>query len=156
MLEGLTPVLSAGASRVKGDQLTLRVAFSGELDQLKEYIALDPRFVPLEAEPREPATASPEPKTAAPAQEPAQSASGQTEAESTEQGAEASGQSEGDSEKGGQSMFTYQPMPVDEDEAEQAFESLYQVLYYRWQSTPRISDGAGETAGESAGESAEK
>lgn len=49
-------------------------------------------------------------------------------------------------------MFTYQPMPVDEDEAEQAFESLYQVLYYRWQSTPRISNGAGESADKSAEE----
>ena len=156
VLEGLTPVLSAGATRVKGDQLTLRVAFSGELDQLKEYIALDPRFVPLEAEPREPATASTEPKAAAPAQEPAQSASGQAEAEATEQGTEVGGQPEGGSDKDGQSMFTYQPMPVDEQEAEQAFESLYQVLYYRWQSTPRISNGAGETAGESAGKSAEE
>jgi hypothetical protein len=52
VLEGLTPVVSVGASRVKENQLTLRVAFSGELDQLKEYIALDPRFVALASEPK--------------------------------------------------------------------------------------------------------
>lgn len=146
-LEGLTPVLSAGASRVKGDQLTVRVAFSGELDQLKEYIALDPRFVPLESEPREPATASVEPTTSASAEDPAGSGSGQTEATAPERGAEADAQSEGSSEEAGESMFTYQPMPVDEQEAEQAFESLYQVLYYRWQPTPTIGSGSGEGVG---------
>ncbi|MEO9812384.1 DUF2066 domain-containing protein [Marinobacter alexandrii] len=146
VLEGLTPVLSAGASRVKGDQLTLRVAFSGELDQLKEYIALDPRFVPLESGASELATASTEPATAAP--EPtAESGSGQAVAAQAEQGGEASNQPEGGSEEAGQSMFTYQPMPVDKQEAEQAFESLYQVLYYRWQSTPAITNGSREGVG---------
>ena len=33
-----------------------------------------------------------------------------------------------------ESLFVYQPLMVeDEQDAEQAFESLYQVLYYRWQ-----------------------
>ena len=43
-----------------------------------------------------------------------------------------------------QAMFSYQPVPVDEQEAEQAFESLYQVLYYRWQPEPVISNGGGK------------
>ncbi|HCW91817.1 MAG TPA: DUF2066 domain-containing protein, partial [Marinobacter sp.] len=45
ILEGLTPVHRVAVSRVAGDRLELKVAFSGELDQLREYVALDPRFV---------------------------------------------------------------------------------------------------------------
>ncbi|PCM46441.1 hypothetical protein CPA50_09920 [Marinobacter sp. ANT_B65] len=116
-LEGLTPIVKVGASRVKGEQLTLRVAFSGELDQLREYVALDSRFVPVEGEVREMKAAEPRPETVS------QEDAGATSSE--------------------QSVFTYQPSPVDEEDAEQAFESLYQVLYYRWQPAPVIgSDGA--------------
>ncbi|NWN90854.1 DUF2066 domain-containing protein [Marinobacter adhaerens] len=92
-LEEFTPVVTAGASSVTGDQLTLRVAFSGELDQLKEYMALDARFVPAEEPGQKPST------------------TGETE--------DAAGSSE------------------------QAFESLYQVLYYRWRPEPVIDNNAG-------------
>ncbi|KMQ73967.1 hypothetical protein Msub_10135 [Marinobacter subterrani] len=143
VLGGLTPVVSVGAHRVRDGQLTLRVAFSGELDQLKEYIALDPRFVKLEAErpadmpgpvagaslPDQPATTTETGTVAA--------SSGQQ----TEAGTE-SGPSEGKSE--GPSLYTYQPVPVDKDEAQQAFESLYQVLYYRWQPSSVIGSDGGE------------
>jgi len=116
-LEGLTPIVKVGASRVKGEQLTLRVAFSGELDQLREYVALDSRFVPVEGEVREVKAAEPRPEKVS------QEDAGATSSEHP--------------------VFTYQPSPVDEDDAEQAFESLYQVLYYRWQPAPVIgSDGA--------------
>lgn len=121
-LEGLTPVVNVGASRVKGEQLTLRVAFSGELDQLQEYIALDSRFVPMDAESQEPEVddAQAGKKQSKPAQNQDSTASG----DASEQ------------------AYTYQPSPVDEKEAEQAFESLYQVLYYRWQPSPVIvNDG---------------
>ena len=38
--------------------------------------------------------------------------------------------------------FSYQPLaPGDEQDAEQAFESLYQVLYYRWQPAPGATGG---------------
>ncbi len=86
VLEGLTPVVSVSATRIRGERLTARIAFTGELEQLKEYIALDPRFVPAEGSPAE-----------------AQSA--------------------------------------DELDAEQAFESLYQVLNYRWQPAPVVRSG---------------
>lgn len=55
LLDALTPVKSVGASRVHGNTLTLQVAFSGELEQLKRYMALDNRFVPQEAPAAEPA-----------------------------------------------------------------------------------------------------
>src|SRR5690554_2043471 len=86
VLEGLTPVVSVSATRIRGERLTARIAFTSELEQLKEYIALDPRFVPAEGSPAE-----------------AQSA--------------------------------------DELDAEQAFESLYQVLNYRWQPAPVVRSG---------------
>ncbi|HLV76417.1 MAG TPA: DUF2066 domain-containing protein [Marinobacter sp.] len=86
VLEELTPVDSVSATRVRGERLTMRIAFTGELEQLKEYMALDPRFVPVAAGPE----------------------------------VEAS---------------------TDEHDAEQAFEALYQVLYYRWQPTPVVRSG---------------
>lgn len=135
VLEGLTPVVSVGASRVKGDQLTLRVSFSGELDQLKEYIALDSRFVPVDGESQEVQPArSKTPATSEKAVQPKAA-----EAES-----EIPSKSEGNADTAEQGEFTYQPSPEDEEEAEQAFESLYQVLYYRWQPTPVIENDGGQ------------
>lgn len=141
VLERLTPVVSVGAARVKGDQLTLRVAFSGELDQLREYIALDPRFVALEGQAPEAgsvpvmnggsvdeAVEAEAPAQAVPEAEDATAAAGPSE---TTLPAE-------------QEMFSYQPVEVDEQDAEQAFESLYQVLYYRWQPASVIGSGGGQ------------
>ncbi|MDK9559723.1 DUF2066 domain-containing protein [Marinobacter sp. M216] len=148
VLEGLTPVVSVGATRVKGDQLTLRVAFSGELDQLKEYIALDPRFVAMEGEPSGPEVTSPEPAGAEVVPGPAATEVEEATASEAQGAPAADANSESESiaagADGNRSMFSYQPMPVDEQEAEQAFESLYQVLYYRWETTPVIGKGDGE------------
>ncbi len=154
VLEGLTPVVSVGASRVKGEQLTMRVAFSGELDQLKEYIALDPRFVELESKPVEQARTRPESGSSLEsASEPAPEAGTdgavataaatpvENAPESAAEGAADAGESAPADEES--SMFSYQPVQVDEQEAEQAFESLYQVLYYRWQTAPAIGDDEG-------------
>lgn len=141
VIDGLTPVVSVGATRVKENQLTLRVAFSGELDQLREYIALDPRFVALNSEPKNtfdrPDAASgmkvvkakrkPAPEGARP------DATGESGASDT-----------GGGQRESQPVFSYQPLAVDEQEAEEAFESLYQVLYYRWQPTPVIGADEGE------------
>ncbi len=154
VLEGLTPVVSVGASRVKGEQLTMRVAFSGELDQLKEYIALDPRFVELESKPVEQARTRPESGSSLEsASEPAPEAgtdgavatAAATPAENTTESAAEGAADAGESAPADEesSMFSYQPVQVDEQEAEQAFESLYQVLYYRWQTAPAIGDDGG-------------
>lgn len=136
ILEGLTPVVEVGASRVKGEQLTLRVAFSGELDQLREYIALDSRFVPVEGEPQNARPARSGELAASPEPTQAQATGSQPEDPAPE-GETGTGSSN-------QSMFTYQPSPVDEVEAEQAFESLYQLLYYRWQPVPVIVNDGGQ------------
>ncbi|MGO1502239.1 MAG: DUF2066 domain-containing protein [Marinobacter sp.] len=135
VLEGLTPVVNVGASRVKGEQLTLKVAFSGELDQLKQYIALDSRFVPVEGEPQDTQSASAKAPVASAKPAQAQTAEGEPEATSKDQAG--TGSSE-------QAMLTYQPSPEDEEEAEQAFESLYQVLYYRWQPASVIENDGGQ------------
>lgn len=142
ILEGLTPVVSVGASRVRGEQLTLRVAFSGELDQLKEYIALDPRFVVMESQQSRGVALSAPDDTPSPEDAPAPVASEEATPESGSP--EPSADSATDTESGGQPMFSYQPLPVDEQEAEQAFESLYQVLYYRWQPASVIGSGDGQ------------
>lgn len=161
VLEGLTPVLSVGASRVKANQLTLRVAFSGELDQLKEYIALDPRFVPLDGAPTESRQGERSQQGRASATGQASGGNGRDSAAASAAAAsEPSGDATDDTAEGAaskgdggnDSMFTYQPVQVDEQEAEQAFESLYQVLYYRWQSTPAIGSNGGEGGDAGAGE----
>ena len=127
VLEGFTPIRSVGAVRVKGEQLTLRVTFSGELDQLTEYIALDPRFVPLDREP-EPVLD----RESLPGQGPAE----QTDVEPPAQDESAPAPAG----EGEASLFSYQPIPMDDEQAELAFESLYQVLYYRWQPQPAIGN----------------
>lgn len=139
VLEDLTPVVSVGAHRVRDDQLTLRVAFSGELDQLQEYIALDPRFVPMEGD--APVRPDARPSLPGPAPEAAATTGSGNPAAAPAQQTDTSGASATDTEQA--SMFTYQPVPVDEEDARQAFESLYEVLYYRWQPASVIgSDGS--------------
>lgn len=143
ILEGFTPVRAVGASRVKGDQLTLRVTFSGELDQLKQYVALDPRFIALDSGSF---VAEPEPEAAAPDAGPENSGEATPDAEAApETGVE----SATDSNAGvATEMSTTtgpgdEALPLDAEGAEQAFESLYQMLYYRWQPSPAIGN-AGE------------
>jgi hypothetical protein len=141
VLEGLTPVVRVGAHRVRDEQLTLRVAFSGELDQLREYIALDPRFVPMESDvPAERPGAGPTTEgrlTSSDAKTEAATGSGETQPEGSDQQTSVAEPEE-------TSQFTYQPVPVDEEEAQEAFESLYQVLYYRWQPSSVIGSDGGE------------
>jgi len=141
VLEGLTPVVSVGAHRVRDEQLTLRVAFSGELDQLREYIALDQRFVPIESD-------LPAEKSGADENTMGQVSSSSTSAESAPENEDAQpadpDQQTSAEEREEASLFTYQPVPVDEEEAREAFESLYQVLYYRWQPSSVIGSDGGE------------
>lgn len=144
-LDALTPVVNVGPVRVKSGQSTLRVAFSGELSQLEEYMALDPRFVRVEAAP-DPATAKPRPllPSTYPTRE---SVTTTTEADQPGVEPEAggapmqggdSGQAEADD------LFSYQPIAVDEQGAEQAFESLYPILHYRWQPAPVVPQAGQE------------
>ncbi|SFM49727.1 DUF2066 domain-containing protein [Marinobacter zhejiangensis] len=122
-LGALAPVASVGPIRVNKQQATLRVAFSGELSQLEEYIALDPRFVAVErgdgvtmmtATVETSESEASEPQDSENAEQPA------TEGSSAEESPAA--------------MFSYQPLMVPADESEKAFEALYPVLHYRWQA----------------------
>ncbi|MDR9425955.1 MAG: DUF2066 domain-containing protein [Marinobacter sp.] len=118
-LESFSPVNSVGASRVRGERLTVQVSFTGELEQLKQYVALDPRFVAME-KPSEPAGSS--------------SDGDQSDAsDNNTQGQDSSDEKKAESSDI-DNPLAYQPLETgDEEDAEQAFESLYQVLYYRWQ-----------------------
>lgn len=137
-LKNLSPVVEAGATRARDDQLTLRVAFSGEMEQLKQYIALDPRLVPLsDAEVSRMPTREEDDQ------------SGSQQAEQTVQQAPEGGiaLAEDSAENAAASanpLFVYQPLLVDQEESEQAFESLYQVLHYRWQPVSVIESENGE------------
>ncbi|GGC79606.1 DUF2066 domain-containing protein [Marinobacter halophilus] len=131
-LNSFTPVVSVGASRVRNERLTVQVTFTGELDQLRQYIALDPRFVVIEGQPEEAL-----PSTATPVSEPA------AEPQQAEVGAEVGAESgEAGEQNPDTALFVYQPLQdSDEQDAEQAFESLYQVLYYRWQPASVVRGG---------------
>ncbi|WP_372964066.1 DUF2066 domain-containing protein [Marinobacter sp.] len=121
-LQGLTPVRAVGPSRIRGERLTVQVTFTGELNQLREYIALDSRFVMQEAKNMAPPARSPVEQTA-PAIKPVTGESGVGTV-------------------GSSAALAYQPLPEgDEQDAAQAFESLYEVLYYRWQLAPGNGDG---------------
>ncbi|MBL3558110.1 MULTISPECIES: DUF2066 domain-containing protein [Marinobacter] len=135
-LKSLSPVTEAGATQARQDQLKLRVVFSGEMEQLKQYIALDPRLVPLsdaevsrmpsgddndsgEQKGVEPVLPAPEGGVAL-AEDSAETAS-----------------------TSANPLFVYQPLLVDQEESEQAFESLYQVLHYRWQPASVVDSESG-------------
>lgn len=136
-LKNLSPVVEAGAIQARNDQLKLRVVFSGEMEQLKQYIALEPRFVPLsDAEvSRMPSNDD---------REPGDGRADEPEA-TVPQGGVALEEESADSGDGADNpLFVYQPLLVDEEESEQAFESLYQVLHYRWQPASIIEAEDGE------------
>jgi len=124
VLRELEPVRSVGAVRVRGDQLTLRASFTGELDQLKEYIALDARFVPLAGAPVPAAIPADDAETASTPAGESPFSSERTPSPELE-------------------PFAYQSPPaLDAEAAEQSFGALYQVLYYRWQPAPVTDPGS--------------
>ena len=138
VLKNLSPVVDAGATRARKEQLTLRVAFSGEMEQLKQYIALDPRLVPLsEAEISRMPTGDEKQSGGQSQAQPVQRApqGGIALAEQSTESAAASANP----------LFVYQPLLANnEEESEQAFESLYQVLHYRWQPASIVESEDGE------------
>lgn len=136
-LKNLSPVVEAGATQAREDQLKLRVVFSGEMEQLKQYIALDARLVPLsDAE-----------VSRLPADDVNESGEGDA-GESVQPAPEGGIALAEDSVESGNAstnpLFVYQPLLVNEEESEQAFESLYQVLHYRWQPASIVDSENGE------------
>lgn len=138
-LAGMTPVLSVGPVRVRADQSTLRVSFSGELSQLEEYVALDARFVPVAVGPVEAAGLPVVRRPEVANDQPAMAGDVSTAPDSTEPAQPAA--ATGDNATAG--MFSYQPLTLSPEESEQAFEALYPILHYRWQGNP-VSAGSGQ------------
>jgi hypothetical protein len=138
VLKNLSPVQSAGATATKDSKVTIRVAFSGEIEQLKQYIALDPRLVPLSD-----AEVSKLPSD----QDDDSSEQDGASSEQVDQPENAAPSSflmapAGNNSSG--QMFVYDALLAGQDEAEKAFESLYQVLHYRWQPASVIEGESGE------------
>jgi uncharacterized protein len=150
-LNNLSPVQNADATGTRNGKVTLRVTFSGEIEQLKRYIALDPRLVPLsEAEVSRLPTDQKESNTSPDGQKPATSAQAAPAAQVDGSAATSSpGTADGTSPIAGapsNAFYDAEMLMPEEEDAEKAFESLYQVLHYRWQSaTSVVSGGAGES-----------
>ncbi|PXX91528.1 DUF2066 domain-containing protein [Marinobacter vulgaris] len=142
-LEKLSPVTDAGATQARASQLKLRVVFSGEMEQLKQYIALDPRLVPLsDAEvSRIPVSES---SDSGGGSDSAESGSEESVVQTPEGGVALAEDSAENTSATANPLFVYEPLLVDEEESEQAFESLYQVLHYRWQPASIIDPENGE------------
>ncbi len=133
VLKNLSPVENAGATATRNSRVTLRVTFSGEIEQLKQYIALAPRLVPLsEAE-----------VSKLPVDE-SDASSGQNEPQESSAPASFIMSPVNDASSDTDSLFAYDSLLAEEDEAEKAFESLYQVLHYRWQPAPVIGGESDE------------
>lgn len=129
ILSDLAPVQQVGAARVTRERLTLRISFNGELEQLKEYVALDPRFIPESGSAKAQESASgPEPST-------------ETEPEEGD-----STSRSGPREAVVDPLFRYQPLLGEQEDSERAFESLYQILHYRWQPSPGVLPAEGDGA----------
>ena len=132
-LKSFTPVNSVDARRVRGDRLTIQVSFDGELEQLKQYVALDPRFVAMEQPSVD--TSDETSESRAQASNSVQQTGPSNDESVQEPAADASGETG--------TALAYQPQVAgDEQDAEQAFESLYQVLYYRWQPAGPVESGS--------------
>ncbi len=149
-LESMTPVVSAGPVSVSDKVSTWRVAFSGELSVLKEYIALDTRFTSIEgkATPANPTRSS---SASMPTDQGGQSSEGDqlnSDSRASESAPSAGSQAaagtdsnRNDStvdEGGAAPKLQYQPLEVNgaasgSVNSEETFESLYPVLRYRWQ-----------------------
>ncbi|WP_235937544.1 DUF2066 domain-containing protein [Marinobacter caseinilyticus] len=139
-LTKMTPVLGAFPVRVTANQMMVQVAFSGELSQVEQYIALDQRFVEVAAsteptKPNDPGNGSEGTQSAI------QPAAGSVAA--TPSGMPDGEVSEAPATNEG-TLFEYRPLDIEQDQelAEQTFESLYPTLKYRWQGSSVIQTGA--------------
>lgn len=130
-LDRMTPVVAVNPVRVSAERMTLKVAFTGELSQLQQYIALDPRFSEWRGgatgqEPQAPQEAGGQPGP-----------EGATPPETGTDGPVRGPETTADTARA-DTLFQYQPLALETDDQEQAFESLYQTLRYHWRSQPAI------------------
>lgn len=131
-LAKMTPVVAVSPVRVSAERMTLKVSFSGELSQLQQYIALDPRFTEWAG--TEPAASTSRPaNTQGGAAFPLAVPPADQAPAPLVPGVAAEGEA-GDLDQ----LFQYRPLELAVEEQEQAFESLYQTLRYQWRGEPVI------------------
>lgn len=141
-LNQMSPVINAGPVEATDKEATMRVAFSGELALLKEYIALDSRFQPVEAD-EESSKQAQTAGTAMPGGSQRGSGVPEQKAATTTQSGDAAnaGEAAGPSQSDQAAMPQYRPVDASQAESgaasEKDFESLYPVLRYRW-----VGDGS--------------
>ncbi len=140
VFQNLSPVEAANAMGTQGDQLTFRLSFSGEIEQLKRYIALDPRLVPLsEAEVSSlPADDGDETSEGSPAEVSSPESGGAVTQPAGQSSYVATGPSTANP------LSEYSALLAKQDTSEKEFEALYQVLHYRWQPASIVGGEAGE------------
>ena len=150
VFKSLSPVESAGATATKDSRVTLRVAFSGEIEQLKRYIALDPRLVPMsDAEVSRLPASEDESEGAAQSASAGSSGSAQASVNNASpanlgNGLLSTPQSGNQVNSPSSPFVAYEALLANENDAAKAFESLYQVLHYRWQPASVIEGESGE------------
>lgn len=143
-LEKMAPVVSANPVRVTRDQMTLKVEISGELAQLEQYVALEPRFVRVESTGTLTSVSRSQPVQAGAGMSPTDgntpfdgspssgpSAPANTHTESQSAGTASAPTPEQRGTPNGE--VSYRPTVSDDQPAEETFESLYPTLHYRWQ-----------------------
>ncbi len=135
-LEKMTPVVAVSPVRVTAEQMTLKVGFTGELSQVRQYIALDPRFTEWRGA-GEPAAARPGPAPADTEQGAAYPLAVTPQPGEDNENAAAAIAGSGDQPADLDQLFQYRPLALAEDQ-EKSFESLYQTLRYRWRPVPLI------------------
>lgn len=145
---GMDPVTSFGIAAVQGDRLVLRLGFSGELEQLREYIALDERFqlatdpVPLQSPERPQNNASVTDESEV-AQEAGSNAEGESAAENQSRPEQATAESAPAPDRVAASSNASPAVST------ASFASLYETLYYRWRGGSPVAEPETEGGGAS-------
>lgn len=150
-LEKMAPVANADPVRVTADQMTLKVEVNGEVSQLEQYVALEPRFVRVDsgqttqnvtgssagdATTVQSAAPGPADNSGARAAEGQSAPAGNAPSKTDTTGQTDVGTGPSDAAGSG---VRYRPYVNDNQPAEESFESLYPTLHYRWQGSGVIA-----------------
>ncbi|MDX1802391.1 MAG: hypothetical protein R3303_15775, partial [Marinobacter sp.] len=150
-LEKMAPVANADPVRVTADQMTLKVEVNGEVSQLEQYVALEPRFVRVESEQTTQNVTGSSAGDATTVQSAAPGPADNSGARAAEGQSAPAGNAPSKTDTTGQtdvgtgpsdaagSGVRYRPYVNDNQPAEESFESLYPTLHYRWQGSGVIA-----------------
>lgn len=134
-LAAMEPISGAAPVRISGDKLRIRVAFNGELELLREHLALERRLVPVQTQSLAAASSSarpqqvtPVPESSAGNQGPAEAAPGDAELDFVDPAIRPIPMP-------GEGLSVEMEAAV-ADSGEEDFSSLYPVLHFRWTGAP--------------------